>query len=202
MPEISVTQALAELKLIRDRLEGKLHNCHFITMKTKKALLDTDKFNQNAKSSYQSYVDLMERYNRMKSAIVISNAASRVKVGDREYTVAEAVERQRNISIEKQLLLHMKRQHERVMEEFESHKEAEQVRVDRLLSTELGKDAKTNVDVIKGLTETFLAENKAEIVDPLGLEERIKELEKSIEEFTTNINWALSEVNSKTLITL
>jgi archaellum component FlaC len=58
------------------------------------------------------------------------------------------------------------------------------------------------LDVIKGLTETFLAENKAEIIDPLGLEERIKELETSIEEFTTNINWVLSETNSKTMITV
>jgi hypothetical protein len=202
MPEISITQALAEIKLIRIRLRNRLEFCNFIKMKTKKSLIDSDKFTKNAKSDYQGYIDLMERYNRMKSAIVTSNARTVVKVGDREYTVAEAVERQRNIHYEEEILRVMKDQYIEVMAEFEKHKETEQARVDRLLSTELGKDSKTNIDVIKGLTETFLAENKAEIIDPLGLEERIKEIETSIQDFTTNINWILSEVNGKTLISV
>ena len=202
MPEYSVTQALAEIKLIRHRLESKLDHVQFIKLKTKKSLIDSVKFCQNATSDYQSYVDLMDRYNRLKAAIVISNANTRVKVGVHEYSVAEAVERKRNIHHERNLLFRMKDQYKVVMAEFEKHKENEQARVDRLLATELGKDSKTSVDVIKGLTETFLQENKAEILDPLILEDRIKDLEQSIEEFVTNIDWVLSENNGKTLISV
>jgi hypothetical protein len=74
------------------------------------------------------------------------------------------------------------------------------VRVERLIQTELGKDAKTNVEVITQLSETFLAQNKAEIVDPLNLAKEIAALNKAIEDFETKVDWVLSESNGKTTI--
>jgi hypothetical protein len=39
-----------------------------------------------------------------------------------------------------------------------------------------------------------------ELVDPLDLAGRTKELEDEIESFETNVDWVLSETNGKTLI--
>jgi hypothetical protein len=41
-----------------------------------------------------------------------------------------------------------------------------------------------------------------EVVDPLGLAEQIKKLERHIKDFETQVDWVLSESNGKTLITL
>ena len=86
--------------------------------------------------------------------------------------------------------------------EYERHVASENTRVERLIQTELGKESKTNVEVITQLSETFLAQNKAEIVDPLNLAKEIASLNKAIEDFETKVDWVLSESNGKTTITL
>jgi hypothetical protein len=199
---MSVTQALAEIKLVRNRLESALEHTNLIVLKKKRDLIDPAAFSLNAMASYQSVLDLLERYNLLKSRVVQSNATTLVTIAGKTYSVADAVERKRSIDYEKTLLLKMKQQLERVRKEFTDHSAMEQARVERLVMTELGKESKTNVEVVSQLTETFLAQNRAEIVDPLGLAEQIKKLEKHIEDFETQVDWVLSESNGKTLITL
>jgi len=116
--------------------------------------------------------------------------------------VAEAVERKRSIEMEHNLLSTMKSQYTAAKGEFERHQQAEQQRVDRLLTTELAKDAKTNVEVVQQLTTTFLAQNKAVILDPLSLADKIAEMTRSIEDFETQVDYCLSESNGRTLVSI
>jgi hypothetical protein len=199
---ISITQALSELKLLRKRIESVTRTATFTTLKKASDMVDATKFSSQATASYQSFTDLMARYNRLKSAIVISNATTKVTIGGIEYTVADAVERKRSIDMEKELLNVMKQQYAATMGEYERHQQLEQQRVDRLLTTELAKDAKTNVEVVQQLTATFLAQNKATVLDPLGLPEKIKTITNSIEEFETRVDYTLSESNGRTLIAI
>jgi hypothetical protein len=202
MPSISITQALAELKLLRRRMDSALDGVAFVALKKKRDTLDVASFNTEAAAAYQSYMDLLARYNGLKAAIVQSNAVTEVTVAGVAYTVAAAVERKRTIEFEKQLLAVLRQQYKDVQELFEAHQRAEQLRVERLLQVELGKDSRTSVETVSTLTETFLAQNKAEILDPLGLADKIRKLSTSIEEFETTIDWVLSESNGRTLITV
>jgi hypothetical protein len=199
---ISITQALAQIKLIRKRIDNVIEDGDFIRMKTKKSLFDGDRYSSQAIGSYQSFTDLLKLYNKMKAAIVVSNATTTVNIAGKSYTVAEAVERKRSIEMEKELLNRMKMQYVRVMKEYEAHQLAEQARVERLLAVELGKDSKTSPDTIRILSESFLAENKAEIVDPLHLETKIKSMGTEIDEFETTVDYTLSESNGRTMITI
>jgi predicted transposase YbfD/YdcC len=199
---ISVTQALAELKLLRRRVDNALEDAKFICLKKKRDLLDVARFSADATASYQSYQDLVSRYNKLKAAIVQSNAIACVTIGDKTYTVADAVERKRNLGMEKVFLSTLQEQYREVQEAMKAHQAQEQARVERLLQVELGKDSKTNVETIQSLTDTFLAQNKAEIVDPLNLADKITALNRNIEEFETKVDWVLSESNGRTLITL
>uniref|UniRef100_A0A6C0AQD0 Uncharacterized protein n=1 Tax=viral metagenome TaxID=1070528 RepID=A0A6C0AQD0_9ZZZZ len=200
MSSVSVTQALSELKLLRSRIQHATNGAHLIAMKKKRDMLDSSRFATEARASYQSFTDLLARYNQLKAAIVLSNATTSVKIGDKTYTVADAVERKRTIDFEKAMLNTMKQQFEQVKREHESHTVSEQARVERLLQSELSKDSKTNVEVITQLTETFLAQNKAEILDPLNLETKIAEMNRQIEEFETKVDWVLSESNGRTVL--
>jgi len=200
--QISVSQALAELKLLRKRIENAIRQSNLIVLKKKRDLLDVPRFSTEAAASYQSYKDLLARYNAIKAAIVQSNASTVVSIAGVTYTVADAVERKKTIALEKDMLIRMQHQFEMVNQEHTNHVNAENVRVERLIQTELGKDAKTNVEVISQLSETFLAQNKAEIVDPLGLAKEIAALNKSIEDFETKVDWVLSESNGKTTISV
>ena len=198
--QISITQALAELKLIRKRLDSGLEDAKFIALKKKNSIQDLDRFSVQARSSLQSYTDLLDRYTKMKSAIVKSNATTMVNICGKPYTVAEAVERKRSVMYEKNLIREMKSQSSDIKELLKDHQEAQQSRIDRLLSAELSKDSKTNVETIKSLTETFMAENKADIIDPLHLDDRIMSMEKEMEDFETTVDWVLSESNGRTMI--
>ncbi len=199
---MSVTQALAELKLLRKRFEGALDGATFVTLRTKSRPVDTDKFNKSAQSSYQSFKDLLDRYNRLKAAIVVSNATAKVTVAGREYTVAEAVERKRSIDTERTCLQKMQQQWKDVKQNYEVHNNFQQERLDKLILQELGKDNKTSVEVVQNLTDAFWKNNKAEIVDPLGLEEKISVYKKDIEDFESNVDWVLSESNGRVMITV
>jgi hypothetical protein len=199
---ISVSQALAELKLLRKRIQTATNKSTLIVLKKKRDLLDVGRFSTEAQASYQSYKDLLARYNAIKAAIVQSNASTTVSIAGTSYTVADAVERKKTIALEKDMLSKMQHQFEMVNHEYTTHASAENVRVERLIQTELGKDAKTNVEVITQLSETFLAQNKAEIVDPLNLAKEIAALNKSIEDFETKVDWVLSESNGKTTISV
>jgi len=197
---MSITQALCELKLVKSRLDTSLNGANFIILKKRRDLTDPVVFSKDAQASYQSFTDLLERYNRIKAALVRSNATTEVTIAGKQYSVADAVERKRTIVYEKTLLSRMKTQLERVKKEFADHTTSEQARVERLVTTELGKESKTNVEVVNQLTESFLVQNKAEMLDPLGLVELIKRTERQIEEFETQVDWVLSESNGKTQI--
>jgi hypothetical protein len=199
---ISITQALSELKLLRKRIDTVTNSAVFTTVKRSNDLTDATKFATQATASYQSFTDLMRRYNTLKSAIVVSNATTKVTIGGIEYTVADAVERKRSIEMEHNLLSTMKAQYTATKNEFERHQLAEQQRVDRLLTTELAKDSKTSVDIVQQLTATFLAQNKATLLDPLSLADKIAEMTRAQEDFETQVDYCLSESNGRTLISV
>ena len=96
----------------------------------------------------------------------------------------------------------MQEQWQTTQSEFEAHQKEQQLRVDRLMMQELGKDKQTNVEVAKSLQEAFLESNKAEVVDPLKLEGLIREFKKELEDFETNVDWVLSESNGRTMVTV
>jgi hypothetical protein len=75
-------------------------------------------------------------------------------------------------------------------------------RLDRLLSSELGKDVKTNPETIAALTASFQETNKVQLIDPLGLKAKARQLEEEIDAFESNVDWVLSETNGKTMISL
>jgi hypothetical protein len=197
--QMSISQALVELKLLKSRI-SKCKNVDCITVKTKTKTVDVADFTKSAKANLQSYKDLLNRYNVIRSKVVVSNATTRVSVAGFEYTVAEAVERKRSIEMEKDMFCVLRSQFKHATAELESHQKAQQERLDKLLLQELGKDSKTNVDVVDALTETFLKNNKAELIDPLGLQEVIANMEKSIQDFESNVDWVLSESNGRTQI--
>lgn len=197
---ISVTQGLAELKLLDKRLDKALSGTMWTSVLTKTNKVDAEKFARTAQAEYQSYTALFKRRLAIKQAIVSANAMSRVTVGKWEGSVAEAIEYKNSISYKKTLLDKMKSMWMTSQAEMERQMETVNRRLDTLLQSELGKDVRTNPETITALTTSFRENNKVELVDPLDLSTKIKELEQEIDEFEANVDWALSEANAKSMI--
>ena len=203
---MSITQGLAELKLLDKRINKCLGYVEWAQVRTKTKKVDETELKRIAQSEYQSYMDLVKRRDTIKRAIVLSNAETSVTIGtgtDKwQGTVAEAIEHKSSIAYKKKLLEKMKMNISSVDSEYASATDAVEMRLDTLLSSELGKDVKTNPETIAALRASFKETNKVELVDPVGLKQMTKALEDEIDAFETNVDWVLSEANGKTMINL
>jgi len=204
---MSITQGLAELKLLDKRINKCLtYAVYWAQVRTKTNKVDESDLKKTAQSEYQSYMDLVKRRDTIKRAIVLSNAQTQVTIGTGPKkwvgTVAEAIEHKSSLTYKKNLLDKMVRNIERVDEEYKEAMEVLEKRLDGLLTSELGKDVKTNPETITALRNSFMETNKVEIVDPMDLKRMAKELEEEIDAFETNVDWVLSEANGKTMISL
>ena len=203
---MSITQALAELKLLDKRLEKASNLNGWVMLSTKTQPVDEEKLKKKGAAEYQSYTDLLNRRNRIKNAVVLSNANTLVRIGAGESAfkgaVAEAIEYKSSIKYKQRLLDGMKEMLMNVRQQYEEHKRNGDARLERLLASELGKDVRTNPETIAALTSSFQETNNAELVDPLNLAKKVEDLEEEIENFLMNVDWVLSETNGKTMITV
>lgn len=194
---MSITRALVELKSIEERL-NTLKSTKFITV----AYYDRPvraSFAEEAKQAFQNITELLAYRSAMKSAIVVSNARTVVKVGSREYAVAEAIERKNGIALEKKMLAELSSQLQRATKEKDDFNAKVAAESERLVLALAGSD-KRETSNYSQVQADYEARKKATLVDPLLLAERIAKLEADLTLFENNVNIALAESNSKTLI--
>jgi hypothetical protein len=202
--EMSVTQALAEVKLLEKRLQKTLdtETTQWIAVATKTRPVDVAELKRRAQAADQSFMALVGRRDRLKQAIVKSNATTQVKIGEWTGTVAEAIERKTSIRYKQEFLGLLKNQYSSALETYKAEQEEVNRRLDRMLTSELGKDVRTNPDTIAALTTTFRENNKVELVDPIHLADQIARFEEEIDTFVTNVDWVLSESNGRTMVSI
>ena len=201
--QMSVTQALPELKLLEKRIDKVSESiADWCKVAHNGAPLDKEKHKKETEAQLQSYMDLVKRRDAIKRAIILSNANTKVKIGQFEGTVAEAIEYKASIRFKRNLLESMKESLQAKREEYERMKGQVDSRLERLLQSELGKDVKTNPETITALTTSFRDNNKVELVDPLDLSAKIVSLEEELDAFETNVDWVLSESNAVTKISV
>lgn len=198
---MSITQALPELKRLDKQLNKIIYGVEsWLAVRHTNGPVDVEKHRKETEAAFQSYQALAKNRDTIKKAVVQSNAVTRVKVGTWEGTVAEAIEYKNSIKYKQNLVNSMKEAHADKRGQYNALKEQVDGRLERLLTSELGKDVKTNPETITALTNTFRENNKVELLDPLDFAKRVAEMEEEIDSFETNVDWAVSESNAKTMI--
>lgn len=207
METMTITRGLAELKLLDKRIMRKIFDSNFLiaNKKSNKKLngnMTKEEFVQNSKSSYESISDLIERRKKIKSAIVDSNAKTKVTIAGKEMTVAEAIERKDSIQYEKELLDRMEYQYKNTLAEVNRQNEKVQQNLDNLLNTSFGKEGKQKAteNEIEIIAKPYLQQNEYEVIDPLNIYNKIEELKEDIEQFELEVDFTLSESNTITKI--
>ncbi len=202
--QISVTRGLAELKLLEKRIETNVSQSTFVAVqlgdKPLTGYKSLEEFQTRAQASLQTVNDLITRRQRIKAAIVVSNATTLVRVGMETMTVAEAIERKQSIQHEKVLLTKMVNQHELALREITKENQKVQERLDRLVEASLGGDVKVKDDQYESIAAPFLKKNEAKLVDPLSLRDKIDALQGKISEFEAEVDFVLSTSNAITMI--
>lgn len=208
---MTVHKALAELKTMNNRIESAINDARFVAAVKHSAEkfngITIAEFKENIKSGYQKIQSLMARRDAMKRAVVISNATTKVKVGNTEYTVAEAIE-MKNHGVEYKKVL---RQH--IMFEWNHAREALlnnsgdvlEKRAEQYVLSVIAaqpKDSKMSVDSegMQALRKNYIENNTYDLIDPLGVVKMMEKLMDEINEFETEVDAALSVSNAITVI--
>lgn len=200
---ISVTRALAEMKTLDDRIQ-KQTNHGYVSATVGGNVVGTSRTSAEVekaiKEQYQTFGDLVDRRNRLKCAIVKSNADTKVKIGEREMTVAEAIERKNSIGYEQQMVNSLVTQFRQATAQVEKINSDANQRLNQMLEVNLGKDRKTSEEDFEAISKPFMAKNEAKIIDPLKIEDLSEKLQKDVDDFKLNVDFALSESNALTQI--
>ena len=208
--KMTVHKALAELKIIDSRIEKAVQNAHFVhSCKSgvdKIYGMTISDYKEDIKSGYQKVIDLINRRNAMKRAVVLSNAATKVVVGDKEYTVAEAIDmKNHGMDSLKYLIREMTYQYNEAAGLFnrnsgdELEDKANQY-VMNILKSQGDSADKADAKQVQALHDSYVANNEFVMIDPLDIAKKIEEIDDMVDEFNAEIDSALSVSNAITVI--
>lgn len=206
---MTIYKALSELKVLDARIETAINTPVYCCAKKhstdKVAGTDVTQIEKTIRSYYDKAVDLINRRKAIKRAVVLSNAVTKVSVCGVEYTVAEAIEmKNHGEEFEQRLSSAMKRDYikaqERISKENENGLEE---RADQYVTAIYGqKDSKTNAADIEKVRNDFITSNQFELVDPIGVLEKIDDIDKITSGFLSEVDSQLSVSNALTEITI
>ena len=207
METMLVTQALNELKLLDDRIENKIYSCEFVesAKKSDKNVskgISKENFIAKAKSDYDSVMDLIKRRQKIKNAIVASNAAEKVTVAGIEMTRAEAIEMKSSIQYQEELLSVMETQYAAAAKKMENANQKVDNTIDDMLTKLYGRDSdkKISKDDQDAVATPYREANQHALVDALNIREKIDTLKEFIGKFKADVDSVLQVSNCTTTI--
>lgn len=207
--KMSVHKALCELKTIDSRIQKGTQQSVFVFVNkhanNKVSGVSVGEYSAEVKSAYQSVTALIARRDAIKRAVTLSNATVKVTIGGKEYTVAEAIEmKNHGIPLKQMLLKKLDSDNRRARREAdENNGDMLEMRADEYVKSLYGNvDMKGASEEIKKVRADFIAAQTMEIVDPIGIKAEMERLEKEINDFTVEIDSALSVSNALTELTI
>lgn len=206
--KMTIHKALCELKILDSRINNAISSARFCLANKhsneKVNGVTVEEYQETMKASYNKAFDLIRRREAIKRAVVLSNAKTIVKIGGKEYTVAEAIEMNNHgIDLKLQLKNAMKKQYDSAMTAIISKNSVVDDKATEYVVGLFGqKESKTANDEYEKARKSYIEANTMELIDPVNILEKIEALEVEIADFTTEVDSALSVSNALTEITV
>ena len=206
--KMTIHKALCELKILDSRINNAISSARFCLANKhsneKVNGVTVEEYQETMKASYNKASDLIRRREAIKRAVVLSNAKTIVKIGGKEYTVAEAIEMNNHgIDLKLQLKNAMKKQYDSAMTTIISKNSVVDDKATEYVVGLCGqKESKTANEEYEKARKSYIEANTMELIDPVNILEKIEALEVEIADFTTEVDSALSVSNALTEITV
>lgn len=206
--KMTIHKALCELKILDSRINNAISSARFCLANKhsneKVNGVTVEEYQETMKASYNKASDLIRRREAIKRAVVLSNAKTIVKIGGKEYTVAEAIEMNNHgIDLKLQLKNAMKKQYDSAMTTIISKNSVVDDKATEYVVGLFGqKESKTANEEYEKARKSYIEANTMELIDPVNILEKIEALEVEIANFTTEVDSALSVSNALTEITV
>ena len=208
---MTVHKALAELKIIDDRINKAITSGTYVVANKhsnqKIHGMTIDEFKTQMQADFKKVSDLIARRNAIKRAVVASNAVTKVKVGDTEYTVAEAIEmKNHGMEFKDYFMRAISTQYVRAKNELDLNsgdpleKRAEQYVLSVIQAQPKDSKMAVDSDAMKNLRAQYIKDNAYDLIDPLNVKSIIDGLDAEVSEFLTEVDAALSVSNAITVL--
>lgn len=203
--KMTIHKALVELKILDSRIMNEILKSNFCGVKKNVERVvngvPVEKFNADVKAKYDKIGDLIKRREAIKRAVSNSNAITKVTVGGKEYTVAEAIEmNQHGLNYKTTLLNRLNEQYNHAVDSAAEENMELQNKTDKYVSDLYGaKEQKNSAEASKA-AEEYRKNYECRIVDPINISDEIQKLHDEIDNFKSDVDSALSVSNAVTEI--
>ena len=209
--EMLITQALDERDLLKKRIINAIDSGFFVSARkvdSNKDLngYDIEKIEADAKATYQSIVDMIDRYYMIIQKIAESNALTKINVRGKEMTISAAISILKDISndnyIKSELQERLERDYHRAFDRVSTTNSKAETTKLTLLQALLGKGvdvSQASQEQINAVEET-VKKDYAELVDPIDVVEKLKTLKDENISIKSEILSAIKISNATTTI--
>ena len=145
----------------------------------------------------------MKNYAAVKAAINEANARTKVKIAGKEYSIANAIARQRNLNKEESMYRSMVVQYHSVEQNVKKSNERN-LSADAISAyiQKTSNGTKMSEELVRELTEEYKKRFEVEIYDPMKTKETAENALEEIKKFREEIHFALTQANINTMITV
>lgn len=204
---MTIHKALAELKILESRIMKTVGDgTYCVANKHSNEKINgvsIEDYKKVMQSAYDKAVDLITRYKTIKKAVTLSNAKTVVKIGEEEYTVAEAIwMKNHGVEFDELLLNELIEQYNKAQAKIlkQNGNDLEQRAEQYVVGIYGSKEGKTNTDDFEKTKQDFITSQTFELVDPIGILEKIEVLEEKISVFKAEVDAVLSTSNALTVV--
>lgn len=204
---MTIHKALAELKILESRIMKTVGDgTYCVANKHSNEKINgvsIEDYKKVMQSAYDKAVDLITRYKTIKKAVTLSNAKTVVKIGEEEYTVAEAIwMKNHGVEFDELLLNELREQYNKAQAKIlkQNGNDLEQRAEQYVVGIYGSKEGKTNTDDFEKTKQDFITSQTFELVDPIGILEKIEVLEEKISVFKAEVDAVLSTSNALTVV--
>lgn len=207
---MSVTRALVELKNLDKKITQAIATSVFVGVTVGKDAnkkmhspsgYDVKTTQENIQSSFDKVNQLIENRQRIKSAVVLSNAATMVDFAGKKMSVAEVIETKTSLPYKENFLgtLMTQTNHAKNMLDILNTKLNEDI--DKALAVVYGNDkGKVEAEMFEQVAEPRRKQKEAALFDPAKVDQKVKSLQDEIQTIKSELDFVLAEINAKTEI--
>jgi len=201
MKQLTVTEALRELSLYSEKINKAMANKKFVAVvKQNSDKAKKEEFIKTAKANYESINAIIENRNKIKSAVIQSNAVTKVTINEETMTVAEAIDKKHSLNEKQSLLNRLVIQSQESKDTLKVQDERIDDAIDDLIKRIAASEANDVGEKRKVLEEAYRKSHAYEIVDPIGIDKEIERIRDEIDGFLKEVDVALSVSNAVTII--
>ena len=206
---MTVHEALSEIKVASKRITGTLMEMKVVTANRKNASkingTEPDKYSTQATADFQSVMDLYKRLTAMKSAIATYNAKQKITVGNREYTIAEALYmKDYGVHLKQTIVNTLSKQYQNALNKIEVENSDNKLgaTAERLATANFGSKDKADSAEMEKFIASYKENNQYILIDPINIVPTISSLQSEIDAFEAKVDSAIQIANATNTITI